>query len=59
MIGVGASGVVYLGVDHDTKAHRAIKMLNKGDVSDMTRVDQEIKVKCRVTNVTLTSLRPC
>jgi len=42
-LGVGAYGVVYLGIDHETKAHRAIKMLNKGDVSDMTRVDQEIK----------------
>ncbi|PRP84078.1 SNF-related serine/threonine-protein kinase [Planoprotostelium fungivorum] len=42
-LGTGAYGVVYMAVDEDTKAHRAIKMLNKGDVSDMSRVDQEIK----------------
>eukprot|EP01117_Protostelium_nocturnum_P013427 TRINITY_DN5007_c0_g1_i1.p1 TRINITY_DN5007_c0_g1~~TRINITY_DN5007_c0_g1_i1.p1 ORF type:complete len:859 (-),score=265.14 TRINITY_DN5007_c0_g1_i1:108-2684(-) len=42
-LGTGASGVVWLAIDSETKAHRAIKMIHKGDVSDMSRVDCEIK----------------
>lgn len=42
-IGEGASGVVWLAFNTETKAYKAIKAMKKGDVSDMSRVDVEIK----------------
>jgi Ca2+-binding EF-hand superfamily protein len=43
-LGHGASGVVWLAFDSETKVQVAIKVIHKGDVSDMARVDCEIKV---------------
>lgn len=44
VIGKGSSGVVWLGLDLEKKVRKAIKVIPIGDVSDMSRVDVEIKV---------------
>jgi len=42
-IGKGASGVVWMGIDNDTQQKKAIKAIPVGDISDMSRLDVEIK----------------
>lgn len=43
-LGTGSVGVVRLGVDDTTGAKYAIKLISKGKCSDMSRIDNEIKV---------------
>lgn len=42
-LGVGASGVVRLAVHRDSHARKAVKIIHRGDVTDMSRLDTEIK----------------
>jgi len=42
-LGKGSKGVVRLAVDHKTGERKAIKIVQKGDISDLSRLDTEIK----------------
>lgn len=42
-LGKGCSGVVKLAVEHKTKERKAIKIVPKGNISDLSRLDTEIK----------------
>lgn len=44
IIGKGASGEVWLAIDTEKRINKAIKVIKKGDVSMLSRVDTEIKV---------------
>jgi len=43
-LGEGGQAVVRIGIDTETKARKAIKIIKKGDCSDLSRLDVEIKV---------------
>lgn len=40
----GSSGVVWMAIHTETKEKKAVKVIHKGDVSELSRVDTEIKV---------------
>lgn len=42
-IGTGSAGIVRLAVDHKTGQRKAIKIVPKRDISDLSRLDTEIK----------------
>lgn len=42
-LGSGSSSVVWLAVDQEKKQKKAVKVIPKGDVADMSRVDVEIQ----------------
>lgn len=44
-LGTGSVGVVRLGVHEDNGAKFAVKIISKGKCSDMSRIDNEIKVR--------------
>ena len=43
-LGTGSVGVVRLGYNKDTNKKYAVKIISKGKCSDMSRIDNEIKV---------------
>lgn len=44
-LGSGANSVVRLAIDIKTGEKKAIKVIKRGDVSDMSRIDVELKVQ--------------
>lgn len=56
VIGKGSSGVVWLGLDLEKKVRKAIKVIPIGDVSDMSRVDVEIKAMLMLKHENIVSL---
>lgn len=56
IIGKGSSGVVWLGMDTEKKVRKAIKVIPIGDVSDMSRVDVEIKAMLMLKHRNIVSL---
>lgn len=55
-IGCGASGAVWLAQEADTRDRRAIKIIKKGDCSNLSRVDVEIKAMLMLSHLDVVQL---
>ena len=55
-LGSGASGVVKLAWDNKKNEKVAIKIIKKGNLNDMSRVDKEIQAMLMLSHPSITSL---
>jgi len=55
-LGVGSNSVVRVGVDQETGKKYAIKIIKRGDVSDMSRVDTELKAMIMLNHPSIVNL---
>eukprot|EP01087_Luapelamoeba_hula_P023610 TRINITY_DN870_c0_g3_i1.p1 TRINITY_DN870_c0_g3~~TRINITY_DN870_c0_g3_i1.p1 ORF type:complete len:633 (-),score=116.84 TRINITY_DN870_c0_g3_i1:717-2615(-) len=55
-LGCGSNSIVRLGMNRESGQRKAIKIIKRGDVSDMSRVDTELKAMMMLDHVSIVKL---